>query len=306
MKLYVAGPMRGYDQFNFPAFDRASAVLRAAGHEVVSPAEMDREKGLDETANTTEGFDVQDALRRDFAVILECDGIVMLPGWEASTGANAERFVAETTGRQVFLLDPYWLLTDEAGNWRYDWISTDSQEWLMIPVDPVETVQPRYAEAADPSPECSPEDGYLHGHPLACREDHEAAAGGEVRVVDPKTGGAKGRKSERTDLLPFFALSELAEHYGRGAAKYEDHNWRRGYDWSLSYGALMRHLFAWLRGEDRDPETGSLHTVAVAWHALALVEFQMLDLGTDDRWQAPERKREAPPASAAWVPEVEA
>jgi dATP/dGTP diphosphohydrolase len=105
----------------------------------------------------------------------------------------------------------------------------------------------------------------------------------EFRIIDPLTGGEKGRKLARTDLLPPDALLSIAEHYGRGALKYEDRNWERGYAWSLSYGALLRHLFAWWGGEDIDAETGSSHLAAVGWHALALIAFETREVGTDDR-----------------------
>ncbi len=67
----------------------------------------------------------------------------------------------------------------------------------------------------------------------------------EVRIVNETTGGEKGQKLARFDLIPIGPLTRLAEHYGKGAAKYADRNWELGYDWSLSYGALMRHLTAW-------------------------------------------------------------
>lgn len=112
----------------------------------------------------------------------------------------------------------------------------------------------------------------------------------EVRHEVPKevrhtsdTGAQKGRKLARFSLIPWDALHLVAEHFGRGAAKYEDRNWEGGYPWSWSYDALMRHLTAWWQGEDRDAETGSLHIVAVAWHALVLVAFQIRGKGTDDR-----------------------
>jgi hypothetical protein len=101
-RLYIAGPMRGYDLFNFPAFTEAAVNLRFWGYEVLSPAERDLEEGFDPTLNSLDGFDVEAALAADFAMILDCDGIVLLPGWEKSRGARAERFVAEMTGRSVW------------------------------------------------------------------------------------------------------------------------------------------------------------------------------------------------------------
>lgn len=109
---------------------------------------------------------------------------------------------------------------------------------------------------------------------------------GEVRITDPKTGGQKGRKPERFDLLPFDALEELARVYGFGAQKYEDDNWLRGYRWRLSLGALLRHVARWAIGEDQDRETGCHHLAHAAWHCLTLITFQMRSLGTDDRGKA--------------------
>lgn len=113
---------------------------------------------------------------------------------------------------------------------------------------------------------------------------------GEVEVTDPATGGRKGTKPARFGLIPWDVMRELSEHYSKGAAKYDDHNWRRGYAWSLNFDALMRHLSAWWEGEDVDPETGSSHLSAVMWHAITLRYFQMHDRGTDDR---PFRSEEA-------------
>ena len=112
-------------------------------------------------------------------------------------------------------------------------------------------------------------------------------SGQEVRITDPNTGGQKGSKLARFDLVPMDALWEVAEVYGRGAAKYADRNWEKGYKWGLSVAALMRHLTARLNGEVRDEETGARHLAQVVWHALALLTFEMRGLGTDDvtRWR---------------------
>lgn len=105
----------------------------------------------------------------------------------------------------------------------------------------------------------------------------------EERVVDPSTGGEKGSKLARFDLVPWDGIWALAEHFGIGARKYADRNWERGYRWGLSFAALHRHLAAWWNGEDVDPESGDSHLIAVAWHALCLWWFQEHGRGTDDR-----------------------
>jgi len=104
----------------------------------------------------------------------------------------------------------------------------------------------------------------------------------ETKVVDPKTGGEKGSKLARFDLIPPEALWELAEVYGKGCKKYDDRNWEKGYRWGLSVAALQRHLQLWLMGEDIDPETGRHHLAQVAWHAFTLLTFHYRGLGTDD------------------------
>lgn len=118
--------------------------------------------------------------------------------------------------------------------------------------------------------------------PSIPKEWQQVPTGQETRVVS-ETGGAKGSKLARFDLIPFEVLWELAEHYGKGCAKYDERNWQRGYPWSLSIAALMRHLTQFLMGEDIDEETGTPHIVAVAWHAFALRWFMLHKPEFDDR-----------------------
>ena len=112
----------------------------------------------------------------------------------------------------------------------------------------------------------------------------------EVRIKDPDTGGEKGSKLAQFSLIPQKALWELAEHYGKGVGKYSKHNWRKGYDWSLSFDALQRHLNQFWNGENLDLETPgnnspSKHMIACAWHCLTLATFMDEFPEKDDRFK---------------------
>jgi hypothetical protein len=101
-KVYIAGPMRGYPQFNFPAFDKAAALGRSLGWEVISPAEMDRASGFQETVMPAsfEPAAIREFIRRDVNVLVNIlraedgDAIALLPGWQKSTGARSELALA--------------------------------------------------------------------------------------------------------------------------------------------------------------------------------------------------------------------
>lgn len=111
----------------------------------------------------------------------------------------------------------------------------------------------------------------------------------EERLVS-ETGGAKGVKLARFDMIPMDSLIELAEHFGKGSLKYQPDdrgvdNWRKGYPWSLSFGAAFRHLSLAMGGEDIDEETQSKHVIAAAWH-MFVIAHQMnreSQQGFDDR-----------------------
>lgn len=113
MKIYLAGPMRGIPEFNYPAFHAAAARLRNAGHSVFNPAERDIKKtgvdiskgnatGDNALAEAQHGFNLREALKDDLEFIcMEADAIVLMPGWENSKGANAERATAIALNLQV-------------------------------------------------------------------------------------------------------------------------------------------------------------------------------------------------------------
>lgn len=111
LKIYVAGPMTGIPQFNFPAFHAAAKLLRAHGHEVFNPAEKDMERhgGIDISLGNVDGshayavanhgFSLREALRDDTHYICtEANAIAMLPNWEGSKGAIAEHALAFALG----------------------------------------------------------------------------------------------------------------------------------------------------------------------------------------------------------------
>lgn len=113
---YLAGPMRGIKFFNFPAFDEARDRLRQEGWSVISPADLDREMGFDETRHPEDydwldlgkiGFDLHGAVDRDVDALKRCTAIYMLDGWEKSRGALAEKHIAEWLGLEVlYQTDP--------------------------------------------------------------------------------------------------------------------------------------------------------------------------------------------------------
>lgn len=88
----------------------------------------------------------------------------------------------------------------------------------------------------------------------------------------------------RYDLIPPEALEALAAICTMGADKYDEHNWEKGMSWSRIIGALLRHLYEWIKGNEIDDESGKSHLWHVLWNAAALVTYEQRKVGTDDRW----------------------
>lgn len=107
MIVYVAGPMTGIADFNFPAFDSAARVLESQGYTVLNPAQMDRDVGFDPSAGHASAEFLRDALRRDLAAICGADAIAMLPGWEHSGGAKIEWMLAAHLGLEIIYLSEW-------------------------------------------------------------------------------------------------------------------------------------------------------------------------------------------------------
>ncbi|MDH1334114.1 DUF4406 domain-containing protein [Comamonas thiooxydans] len=90
-RIYIAGPMSGLPEFNYPAFHAAAAVLRAQGHHVENPAE-----NLRPACGTWQGY-----MRMSLRQIAACDCLYMLPGWRGSRGARIEHGLALDLGLEV-------------------------------------------------------------------------------------------------------------------------------------------------------------------------------------------------------------
>jgi hypothetical protein len=106
--VYIAGPMRGFPKYNFPAFDAAKKKLSPIFKTVISPADLDRDagfvlpKGYKDWDKLPEGFDFEEAQKRDIAAVMKVDAVYMLRGWQWSKGARAEHALAEWRGIKRF------------------------------------------------------------------------------------------------------------------------------------------------------------------------------------------------------------
>lgn len=105
-------------------------------------------------------------------------------------------------------------------------------------------------------------------------------------LTESKATGIKHDQEKlRVELLDPLALEGLAAVLTFGARKYAAHNWRGGLSYSRLVGALLRHTFAILRGEDNDPESGLAHIdhIGCCWMFLSNMMKTRPDL--DDRWK---------------------
>lgn len=90
--LYIAGPMTGLPEHNFPAFNAAEVRLQQVGYSTMNPARH----GANDPSMTW-----SDYMRRDIADLLTVDGIALLDDWEASRGARLEVHIAQQLGIDV-------------------------------------------------------------------------------------------------------------------------------------------------------------------------------------------------------------
>lgn len=332
MRIYLAGPMSGIPQFNFPAFIAAADDLRDRGYDVVSPAELDDEEDRAAALASEDGDQSKldtgstwgDFLSRDVKLIADegIEAIVVLLGWQESRGARMETFVGRLCGLPVveYMSGCYMPPVEaefgyQAHNWDFKGQREIKDPWGYSALSArTKAIQ---AESLKRSCETDEEARWhveraarfignkilypngtevrLSGERLEqamkMKQEQDEDMGicikelvGEVRITNQQTGGEKGQKPQRMELIPYDVLMrDVAPLYAKGAEKYADHNYRRGYAWSLSFGALMRHATQFWSGERLDEETGCPHLASVVFHALALLLFTEEHPELDDR-----------------------
>lgn len=95
MKLFISGPMTGYEDFNYPAFNRMADKLRSLGYEAINPVELEikiKEPSWEEY------------MRVDIRGLTHANGVVVLDGWNESKGSNIEVACAVVMGMPIYKL----------------------------------------------------------------------------------------------------------------------------------------------------------------------------------------------------------
>lgn len=106
------------------------------------------------------------------------------------------------------------------------------------------------------------------------------------RILEKDQGGTKFDQGKAPmSLLDATWLMGVAQVLAFGAKKYAAHNWRKGLAVSRCLDATLRHIYAFVNGEDLDPESGHSHL----YHASCCLMFAANMMETrpdlDDRYK---------------------
>lgn len=93
--VYVAGPMTGFPEMNYPAFDAAADQIRALGYDVLNPVDTEQ----DNDTGQPQSWDWY--MRRALVMLVGATGVALLPDWHLSRGAQLEKHVAEQLGMDI-------------------------------------------------------------------------------------------------------------------------------------------------------------------------------------------------------------
>ncbi len=259
MKLYLSGPMTNIENYNFPEFFRIAKQLRVAGHEVESPAEYDIENGwvrveflnpatgnwldccgvgcneldrYEHRYTTTPAFDYDAALAKDCELIHECDGIVMMEGWQQSNGARKELRAAQDAKKQVFFYET---------NFDKNRLGLEHKPNTGLCSYRPETEPLPEPSYVDRRPEPTP--GSPTPRPLRTPEQHEVMSIFYDMLAGPTGDGGKKRAA---GIKPSWKVDDSHE------------------------AAMWSHINKWKHGEKADADSGAHPLVHLAWRALAI------------------------------------
>jgi len=267
--VYLSGAMRGIPFWNFDSFDDASEWLRKNGYNVISPAEHDREVDPDcvlapeyLTGGDTSPGTFHKLIGWDLAQIAspECDGVVLLPGWEASVGVAHELYTARACGKPV---DEY-----RTGDGT---LSVAGSHWLAELDEDVQLKRQNAAKVEKIN------DAFAQRHGFGTTTVKADASGtgyvtkdsGERVEFDSGMRRDTQEGKPRYDLIPTLPLRRLADLYTRGAVKYGDYNWQKANspeELARFKSSAFRHFIQWFDGEaDED------HGIAVCWNIFAVL-----------------------------------
>ena len=106
---------------------------------------------------------------------------------------------------------------------------------------------------------------------------------GDVTSADRGSGARYNDGKTALELVPLMAMEDCARVFDYGRKKYAEWNWAKGQSWSAPLGCLLRHVAAWQRGEDNDPESGLPHLGHAMCNLVMLSTFAKTYLEGDDR-----------------------
>lgn len=153
----------------------------------------------------------------------------------------------------------------------------------------------QYVEG-DFSPDIYPRPSLLGSEPCVAGEwPFEGPGFGEACKPDAQGIKEDGGKP-RYDLIDPEAMDALAQVLTFGANKYAAHNWRKGLSYTRLVAAALRHLFAFLRGQTMDPESGLPHVAHAMCNCMFLIWMTNNRKDLDDRFSAPPKSM-----SEAWL-----
>jgi hypothetical protein len=112
------------------------------------------------------------------------------------------------------------------------------------------------------------------------------SAGTPSSLWDNSGGFRDDANKAEFGLLPAEALEAVVDVLTQGAHAVGPDNWRAGFQWRRTFGSMMRHGFAWLRGEDLDKKSGKPHMAHLVANGLFLLQFYLTKTGTDDRFRS--------------------